>query len=188
QVFVDEDADAVFGSRFGSGELRRVLFYRHQLGNKFLTFLCNVVTNLNLTDMETCYKGIRTSLFKSIPLESNDFRFEPEVTIKLSKRQARIFEVPISYSGRTYDEGKKINWRDGVRALLAIIRFSLSDRIYNDDEYGSHILARLSRASNFNAWMADTIRAYCGRHVLEIGSGLGNLTRKLIPRMKYEAT
>ena len=94
--------------------MRRVLLYRHELGNRLLTFLSNLVTNLNLTDMETCYKAVRTSLLKSIPLVSNDFRLEPELTIKLAKRQARIFEVPISYSGRTYQEGKKINWKDGV--------------------------------------------------------------------------
>ena len=89
----------------------------------FLTFLTNIVTNVNLTDMETCYKAVRTDLLKSIPLVSNDFRLEPELAIKLAKRKARIFEVPISYSGRTYQEGKKINWRDGVRALAAISRF-----------------------------------------------------------------
>ena len=185
KVFVDEEADAVFGSRFAGGEIRRVLHYRHQLGNKLLTFLSNLVTNLNLTDMETCYKAVRTSLLKSIPLVSNDFRIEPELTIKLAKRSARVFEVPISYSGRTYAEGKKINWRDGFAALWAIVRFAASDAVYREDEYGSQILARLARAPRFNAWMADTIRPYCGTQVLEIGSGVGNLTQKLIPRRKY---
>ena len=94
-----------------------MLLFRHQLGNKLLTFLTNLVTNLNLTDMETCYKAVRTDLLRSIPIVSNDFRLEPELTIKLAKREARIFEVPISYSGRTYQEGKKIGWRDGVKAL-----------------------------------------------------------------------
>jgi SAM-dependent methyltransferase len=138
--------------------------------------------------METCYKAIRTSLFKSIPIQSNDFRIEPELTIKLAKRHARIFEIPISYSGRNYQEGKKINWRDGVRALTAIIKFGLSDVIYQRDAYGSHTLARLSRAPNFNAWMADTIRRHCGNRVLEIGCGSGNLTRELIPRGQYVAS
>ena len=118
QVFVDEEVDAVYGSRFAGGERRRVLLYRHQLGNRLLTTLSNLVTNLNLTDMETCYKAVRTPLLKSIPLKSNDFRLEPELTIKLAKRGARMFEIPISYSGRNYDEGKKINWLDGVRALV----------------------------------------------------------------------
>ena len=185
RVFVEEEADAVFGSRFAGGEARRVLLYRHQLGNKLLTFLCNIVTNLNLTDMETCYKAVRTDLLKSIPIASNDFRIEPELTIKLGKRGARLFEVPISYSGRTYAEGKKIDWRDGFRALWAIVRFAVSDDIYKKDEYGSQILARLSRAPKFNAWMADIIRPFCGNSVLEIGSGVGNLTQKLTPRRKY---
>jgi glycosyltransferase involved in cell wall biosynthesis len=188
KVFMEEGADAVFGSRFAGGEARRLLFYRHQLGNHLLTFLTNVATNLNLTDMETCYKAVRTPLLKSIPLLSNDFRLEPELAIKLAKRQARIFEVPISYSGRTYQEGKKINWRDGCRALAAIARFALSDHIYRDDAHGSQILARLARAPRFNAWMADTIRPFVGERVLEIGSGTGNLTRRLIPRRRYVAS
>lgn len=188
EVFVNEDADAVFGSRFAGGASRRVLLYRHQLGNKFLTFLCNMATNLNLTDMETCYKAVRTDLLKSIPIVSNDFRLEPELTIKLAKRRARIFEIPISYSGRTYEEGKKIGWRDGFAALWAIVRFKLSDHIFTADAYGSQILARLARAPRFNAWMADTIRPYCAQRVLEIGSGVGNLTQKLIPRRAYVAS
>jgi glycosyltransferase involved in cell wall biosynthesis/phospholipid N-methyltransferase len=188
RIFVEEEADAVFGSRFAGGEARRVLLYRHQLGNKLLTFLCNMVTNLNLTDMETCYKAVRTGLLKSIPIVSNDFRLEPELTIKLGKRGARIFEVPISYSGRTYAEGKKISWKDGFAALWAIVRFAASDAVYRKDEYGSQILARLSRAPRFNAWMADTIRPYCGNSVLEIGSGVGNLTQQLLPRRKYVAS
>lgn len=188
KVFVEEDADAVYGSRFAGGEARRALLFRHELGNRLLTFLTNVITNVNLTDMETCYKAVRTELLKSIPLVSNDFRIEPELTIKLAKREARIFEVPISYSGRTYQEGKKINWRDGVRALAAMLRFWISDRVYVEDEHGSHILARLSRAPRFNAWMADVVRPLCGRRVLEIGSGTGNLTRKLVPRDAYVAS
>jgi len=188
QVFVEDSADAVFGSRFAGGEVRRLLFYRHELGNRFLTFLCNVVTNLNLTDMETCYKAVRTDLLQSIPIVSNDFRLEPELTIKLAKRQARIFEVPISYSARTYQEGKKINWRDGFKALAAIVRFAASDHIYRQDAYGSQILSRLGRAPAFNAWMADLIRPYCGSHVLEIGSGVGNISRLLVPRQTFVAT
>ncbi len=188
KVFVEEQADAVFGSRFAGGEARRALLFRHELGNKLLTFLTNLLTNVNLTDMETCYKAVRTDLLKSIPLFSNDFRIEPELTIKLAKREARIFEIPISYSGRTYQEGKKIGWRDGLRALWAMIRFSVSDRVYAEDSHGSQILGRLARAPRFNAWMADAIRPYCGRRVLEIGSGTGNLTRRLVPRDTYVAS
>jgi glycosyltransferase involved in cell wall biosynthesis len=187
-VFVEQEADAVYGSRFTGSETRRILFYRHQLGNNFLTFLSNLVTNLNVSDMETCYKAVRTPLLKSIPIESNDFRIEPELTIKLAKRNARIFEVPISYSGRTYEEGKKINWRDGFRALAAIVKFACSDKIYQDDSYRSNVQARWARTSNINAWLADSIRTHCGNRLLEIGSGLGNLTRRLIPRTKYVAS
>ena len=146
RVFVEDEADAVFGSRFAGAEARRTLYYRHELGNKFLTFLCNLATNLNLTDMETCYKAVRTDLLKSIPIESNDFRLEPELTIKLAKRKARIHEVPISYSGRSYQEGKKIGWLDGLKALVAIARFRISDEVYVKDAYGSLILARLAPA------------------------------------------
>jgi glycosyltransferase involved in cell wall biosynthesis/phospholipid N-methyltransferase len=188
KVFVEEGADAVFGSRFAGGEARRALLYRHQLGNKLLTFLTNMITNINLTDMETCYKAVRTALLRSIPIVSNDFRLEPELTIKLAKREARVFEVPISYSGRTYQEGKKISWRDGYRALAAMLRFWVSDDLYVADAFGSQILARVGRAPRFNAWMADTIRPFCGRRVLEIGSGTGNITRHLVPRDAYVAS
>ena len=188
EVFLGEQADAVFGSRFLASQYRRVLFFRHELGNRFLTLLCNVVSDLNLSDMETCYKMVRTGLLKSIPLNGEGFEIEPEITIKLAKRGARIFEVPIRYAGRTYQEGKKINWRDGVRAVIAIFRFSLSDQIYVEDVYGSQILGRLNRAPRFTRWMADVIRPYVGQTVLEIGAGIGNLTAQLIPRVLYWAT
>jgi len=188
RVFVENSADAVFGSRFAGSEVRRALMYRHELGNKALTLACNLVSNLNLTDVWTCYKAVRTGLLRSIPLASNDFRIEPELAIKLAKREARIFEVPISYFGRTYREGKKINWKDGVLALWAILRFGLSDNLYCADEYGSQVLARLARAPRFNAWMADAVRPFCGERVLEIGSGVGNLSRRLTPRVKYVAS
>jgi glycosyltransferase involved in cell wall biosynthesis len=187
-LFMEEEADAVFGSRFLAGEFRRVLFFRHALGNRLLTFLCDLFCDLNITDMETCYKMVRTRLLKSIPLESSDFRIEPELTVKLAKRGARIFEVAISYSGRTYQEGKKIAWRDGLLALRALLKYAASDRIYTADEYGSEILARLNRAPRFTRWMADTLRPYLGDRVLEIGAGIGNMTVNLIPRLIYWAT
>ena len=185
RVFLDEQADAVFGSRFLASEYRRVLFFRHQLGNNFLTLFCNLVSDLNLTDMETCYKMVRTPLLKSIPLVGTRFEIEPEIAIKLAKRGARIFEVPIRYAGRTYQEGKKIGWRDGMHAVKAIIRFGISDYIYAEDTYGSQILGRLNRAPRFTKWMADVIRPYVGEKVLEIGAGTGNLTVQLIPRTLY---
>ena len=187
-LFATEDADAVYGSRFLASDYRRVLFFRHSLGNKLLTVLTNFVTDLNLTDMETCYKMVRTALLKNIPLESDRFGFEPEITIKLAKRDARIFELPIRYSGRTYTEGKKITWKDGVKALGALLKYGISDRIYVADEHGSEILARLNRAPRFTKWMADTIRPYLGERVLEIGAGIGNLTANLVPRTMYWAS
>jgi glycosyltransferase involved in cell wall biosynthesis len=188
EVFLYEDADAVFGSRFLAGGYKRALFFRHELGNKFLTFLCDFVCDLNLTDMETCYKMVRSRLLKSIPLESSTFDVEPELAIKLAKRGARIFEVPINYSGRTYGEGKKITWKDGVRALWAILRYSLSDRIFSEDEHGGEILERLNRAPRFTNWMADVVRPYVGQRVLEIGAGTGNMSLHLMPRTSYWAT
>jgi glycosyltransferase involved in cell wall biosynthesis/phospholipid N-methyltransferase len=187
-LFVEQQADAVFGSRFLSSDFRRVLFYRHALANHLLTFLCDLVCDLNLTDMETCYKMVRIDLLRSIPLESRDFRIEPELSIKLAKRGARIFEVPIRYAGRSYQEGKKIGWRDGVKALGAILHFAISDHVYTEDPYGGEILERLARAPRFSAWMADTIRPWVGERVLEIGAGTGNLTVNLVPRQFYCAT
>jgi SAM-dependent methyltransferase len=187
-LFMEQNADAVFGSRFLVNEFKRALFFRHTLGNSLLTFLCDLICDLNLTDMETCYKMVRTALLKSIPLESADFRIEPELTIKLAKRGAHIYEVPISYAGRTYQEGKKINWRDGILALQALLKYAVSDRIYTADEYGSEILARLHRAPRFTRWMADTVRPYVGERVLETGAGIGNLTVHLLPRPVYWAT
>lgn len=187
-LFLDHDADAVYGSRFLSGGFRRVLLFRHSLGNRLLTFLCDIACDLNLSDMETCYKMVRASLLRSIPIRSDDFRIEPELTLKLAKRKARIFEIPISYSGRTYAEGKKITWIDGFRALAAILKFALSDDIYVEDQYGSEILARLRRAPRFTKWMADVIRPYVGEEVLEIGAGIGNLTLNLTPRSLYWAS
>ena len=117
-------ADAVYGSRFLGGP-HRVLYFWHYIGNKVLTLLSNMFTNLNLTDLETCYKLVRTDLIKRLPLTSNRFGFEVEITARLAQARARIWEIPISYSGRTYAEGKKITWRDGVAALFHIIRYNL---------------------------------------------------------------
>ena len=120
-------ADVVYGSRFQSGP-RRVLFFWHAVGNRFLTLLSNMLTDLNLSDMETCYKMVRADLLKSLRLSSNRFGIEVELTARLAKAGARIWEMPISYSGRTYSEGKKIDWRDGLAALWHVIRFNLFTR------------------------------------------------------------
>jgi glycosyltransferase involved in cell wall biosynthesis len=118
-------ADAVFGSRFIGSEEHRVLYFWHSVGNRFLTLLSNMFTNLNLTDMETCYKAFRRELIQSIALEENRFGFEPEVTAKLARSGARIYEVAISYHGRTYAQGKKIGWKDGVSAIRCILKYGL---------------------------------------------------------------
>jgi glycosyltransferase involved in cell wall biosynthesis len=118
-------ADVVFGSRFLGGDAHRVLYFWHRMGNGFLTLLSNMFTNLNLTDMETCYKVFRREIIQSILIEENRFGFEPEITAKVSKIKCSIYEVGISYYGRTYDEGKKIGWKDGVRALICIIKYNL---------------------------------------------------------------
>jgi len=123
-----DKADVVYGSRFASGKERRVLFFWHSLGNRFLTILSNCFTNLNLTDMETCYKMFRTPLIQSIRLEQDRFGFEPEVTAKIARLQCRVYEVGISYSGRDYAEGKKIGWKDGVQAIWCILKYGLLRR------------------------------------------------------------
>ncbi len=125
QPILDGKADVVYGSRFAGGEAHRVLYYWHSLGNAFLTTLSNMFTNLNLTDMETCYKLFRREIIQSIKIQENRFGFEPEVTAKVARLNTRIYEVGISYSGRTYNEGKKIGWKDGFRAIYAILKYNL---------------------------------------------------------------
>lgn len=119
-----DKADAVFGSRFMGGQAHRVVYFWHMVGNKFLTLLSNMCTNLNLTDMESCYKTFRASILQDVEICEDRFGFEPEITAKLARRKARIYEVGISYAGRTYEEGKKITWRDGVRAIYAILKYN----------------------------------------------------------------
>jgi len=126
QPILDGQADVVFGSRFLAGP-HRVLYYWHSVGNKFLTMLSNMMSNINLTDMETCYKAFRREVIKDLAFKSNRFGFEPEFTAKVARKRWRIYEVPISYQGRTYEEGKKIGWKDGIAALVAIVRFNLFD-------------------------------------------------------------
>ncbi len=186
--FLEDGADVVYGSRFLPSDRRRVLYYRHTLGNRMLTTLSNWFTDLNLTDMETCYKVFRAPLLKSIPIRANDFAMEPEITAKVAKRECRIFEVPISYLGRTYREGKKIGWKDAFKALRAIVKYRFLDDLYAEDEYGSQILHSLERAQSFNRWMAESIAPYVGARVLEIGAGIGNITSWLLPRDFYVAS
>jgi glycosyltransferase involved in cell wall biosynthesis len=124
---VEGKADVVYGSRFlGSGP-HRVLYYWHSLGNSVLTLISNALTNMNMTDMETCYKAFRREILQSIPIEENRFGFEPEITVKIAKRRLRVYEVGISYWGRTYEEGKKVGWKDGLRALWCLAKYSLKE-------------------------------------------------------------
>ncbi len=122
---LEDKADVVYGSRFMGSAPHRVLYFWHSVGNRFLTLLSNCLTNINLTDMETCFKAFRRDVIQSIPIEENRFGFEPEVTVKVARRNLRIYEVGISYWGRTYEEGKKIGWKDGLRALYCVIKYSL---------------------------------------------------------------
>ena len=176
-------ADVVYGSRFAAAKTRRVLFFRHTLGNRFLTFLSNLFTDLNLTDMETCYKVFRMSLLKSIPIRSKRFGLEPEITAKIAKRGFRVYEVPISYYGRTYQEGKKISWKDGISALYVILKYWLIDDLYVGGD--GNVIYGLSGTHRLNAWIAKEILPYVGDRVLEILTGIGNTALHLLPREHY---
>jgi glycosyltransferase involved in cell wall biosynthesis len=127
EPLIEQRADVVYGSRFLGGRPHRVLYFWHSVGNRILTLLSNALTNINLTDMETCYKAFRREILQSIPLEEKGFGFEPEITVKIAKRKLRIYEVGISYRGRTYEEGKKISWKDGVRALWCLLKYCISE-------------------------------------------------------------
>lgn len=180
---VEGRADAVYGTRFAVGTERRVLYFWHSVANRWLTTLANLASDLNLTDVWTGYKAFRTALVRSIPLRSDGFSIEAELTIKLAQREAVIYETPIRYHGRTYEEGKKIRRRDALLGLLAVLWYSLRRDIYTDP--GAEILDRLAQTRRFNAWMAETITPFVGRRVLEIGAGIGNLTRRLAPGREF---
>ena len=180
-------ADVVYGSRFAMREMRRVVFYHHKLGNLFLTHLSNIFTGLDLTDMETCYKAFRSNILKTIPLRSNRFGMEPEITAKIAKRGCVVYEVPISYYGRGYAEGKKIGWKDGVQAILTILKYSLIDDCYKE-QYGHQSLRTLSGTRRFNEWMASIINKYVGCRILEVSSGIGNTSRYLAKKERLTLT
>jgi glycosyltransferase involved in cell wall biosynthesis len=127
QPLIEGKADVVYGSRFMGGQPHRVLYFWHSVGNRLLTLVSNAITNLNLTDMETCYKAFRREVIQSVRLHENRFGFEPEVTVKIARRCLRVYEVGISYSGRTYEEGKKIGWKDGVRAIWCLAKYGLKE-------------------------------------------------------------
>jgi len=184
QPILDDKADVVYGSRF-QGSPRRVLFFWHTIGNQLLTLISNMFTNLNLTDLETGYKAFRTEVFKNISLNSDRFEFEPEVTAKVAKQRLRIYEVPISYSGRTYQEGKKIRWKDGLTALWAILRYNL----FTDNSHAGEItLQRVHHLSRYNTWIWQQIAPFIGQRILEVGAGIGTMTRYLLSRELILAT
>jgi glycosyltransferase involved in cell wall biosynthesis len=174
-------ADVVYGSRFLGGGARRVLYFWHTVGNRLLTLTSNMFTNLNLTDMETCYKMFRREVVQSMRIESQRFGIEPEITAKVARRGYRVFEVPISYYGRTYEEGKKIGWKDAFSALWTILRHSLRET--EDPKNVGHVtLTRMARLEPYNRWLSDRFHGAVGQRVLEVGAGFGNMTRHLIPR------
>jgi glycosyltransferase involved in cell wall biosynthesis len=177
-------ADAVFGSRYLRGEQTRVLPFWHSMINKFLTIVSNMFCNLNVTDMETCYKVFKTDLLKSIPIRSDRFGFEPEITMKAAKRKLRIYEVPISYHGRTYEEGKKIGWKDGVKVFGVILHFWLIDDLYVEP-YGRGSLNNITGTPQYVSWMTSLLRPYLRDTVLELGAGIGNLAGRLMAKRAH---
>lgn len=176
---LDGKADAVFGSRFASSEVRRVLFFWHALGNRLLTGLANMAYDLNLTDMETCYKAMRADVLKQLRLTSNRFGLEPEITARLAQWGARIYEVPISYHGRTYAEGKSIGWRDALEAIWLILKYRFFDTSATNQ---SSVVTRLSlgKAKRYRSWLMDRFEGHVGDAVLEANAGPGHTTWHLI--------
>ncbi len=148
EPLIDGKADVVYGSRFMGGRPHRVLYFWHSVGNWLLTLFSNAVTDLNLTDMETCYKVFRREVIQSLRLEEDRFGFEPEVTVKIAKRRLRVYEVGISYSGRTYEEGKKIGWKDGFRALWCLVKFTLKERKAKPGYVTSYAAAPVEKESH----------------------------------------
>jgi len=180
------EADIVYGSRFlGTSRGHRVLYFWHAVGNRSLTLLCNMVSGVNLTDMETCYKAMTREVASRLDLRSRGFTVEPEITIKAARMHARMYEVPISYDGRTYAEGKKIGLKDAVYAAGTILRFAFWR---SSGDAVDMNLRRLSRLGDYNAWLYSRFRAFLGRRILEVGAGIGNQTGYFIDRERVIAS
>lgn len=176
---LDGRADVVYGSRFATRETRKIVNYHHKLGNLFLTHLSNWTTGLDLTDMETCYKAFRADVLKSIPLRSNRFGIEPEITAKIAKRGWTVYEVPISYNGRRYSEGKKIGWKDGVSAIRTIVKYWLVDDCFYDGDSDGAAAQTFERSRlSTKATVAKSV-PFLGLRTLEIGAGQGETSRYL---------
>lgn len=182
EPILEGKADAVFGSRF-TGTPRRVLMFWHALANRFLTLAANVLNDLNLTDMETGYKAIRTDVLKQLALRSDSFAIEPELTCRLAQWGAKIYEVPISYSGRTYQEDKKVRAADGLRALAAMLYCRFWDTRFTSHT-GMYVLKSMARAQAYNRWTLEQCRPFLGQVVLEAGAGIGNVSTLLSNRRK----
>ncbi len=174
-------ADAVFGSRFASAPQRRVLLYWHSVANHFLTWMTNIFNDINITDMETGYKAVRAELLRKIPLQSSRFGIEPELVTRLAQWGARMYEVPVSYHGRTRAEGKKIGLRDAIEAAWCLFKFRFVDTRFTTHD-GHYALEALRRARRFNRWMFRSLSPFVGRRVLEAGCGIGNLTEQMLDR------
>ena len=179
-------ADVVYGSRFTSSSRNALLFW-HMVANRILTLMCNVLSNLNLTDVWTGYKVFRANVLCQLPLRSHGFGFEPEVTIKVSKLGCRIYEVPIRYEGRSYAEGKKIGIKDAVTGTLAMLRAWLSNDL-GPLAVGEQTLRVMSRAQNYNLFLYDQIKPFLGRELIEVGAGVGNISRMLLDRDRVVLT
>ncbi|HEY7564099.1 MAG TPA: glycosyltransferase, partial [Acidimicrobiia bacterium] len=178
---LDGRADAVYGSRFASGFERRVLFFWHSVGNQFITLVSNALHDLNLTDIETGYKAVRADLLTQLRLTTDRFGFEPEITARLAQWGARIYEVPISYHGRSYLEGKHIGWRDGFHALWLIVKLRFIDTRFVDNP--EHITRQsLGKARRFRQWLLSQFGDALGDRVLELGPGPGHVTSLLLDR------
>jgi glycosyltransferase involved in cell wall biosynthesis len=176
-------ADAVFGSRFASPPQRKILLYWHSVANRFLTWLTNVLNDINLTDMETCYKAVRADILKQTPLHSNRFGIEPELTTKLAQWNVRLYEVPVSYHGRTVAEGKKIGLKDAFSAVWTLFNYRfIDDRFTTHDGY--YVLQSMRRAHGLNRWILQQFRSFVGDRVLEAGCGIGNFTELLLDRQR----
>ena len=166
----------MFGSRFASASQRKILLYWHGVANHFLTWLTNILNDINLTDMETCYKAVRADILKQTPLYSNRFGIEPELTTKLAQWNIRLYEVPISYHGRTVAEGKKIGWKDAVSAIWTLLKYRfIDDRFTTHDGY--YVLQSMRRARGLNRWILEQFRQFIGQRVLEAGCGHRQLHR-----------
>ncbi len=183
---LDGRADAVYGSRYATSEERRVLFYWHTLGNQVLTTLTNMANDLNLTDQATCYKAVRADLLRQLRLTSDRFGFDIEITARLAAWGARIYEVHISYHGRTYAEGKNIGWRDGLEALWLIFKYRFLDTRFSRVT-GKENLEGLARSRRVAAWTLDQFSDHLGNEVLEAGCGVGYMTTVLLDRKRLHA-